>query len=215
MAEFIELDATQEVYGQYFPNPWLAAPKTPAASGQGDEAQILFMSNGHLLSVQAKWGLVQNWRNYGNAPHYYAAGESISHQWTLFEAFRNRRCVIPATSFSYFRTVDGATLRYRLRPAREELLLLGGIFELNVSQFACPSATMAVITTKPNHKLLPYGLPVPLVLTKKQMKYWLHPHADIGDIKRFVKPCGRGALLLDITVERRPELAAAQEFSLG
>ncbi|MFA7271022.1 MAG: SOS response-associated peptidase family protein [Sterolibacterium sp.] len=213
MAELIELDATQEVYGQYFPNPWLSVPKAPVSSGQGDEAAILFMSNGLILSLQAKWGLVQNWRNYDHAPYYYAAVETISHQWTLFEAFRNRRCIIPATSFSYLREVDGATLRYRLRAAREELLLLGGILEPNV-QHSCPSATMALITTKPNRKLSPYGLPVPLVLTKKQVRPWLNPYTDISDVRGFVRPCSRGALLLEITLERRSASAAEQAFSL-
>lgn len=212
MTEFIELDPTPETSA----HPWLSSLTEPISTQQGDQAHILFSRGGELILARATWGLVQHWRAYGNAPHYSVAGETIARQWTLSEAFRNRRCVIPATSFSYLREVDGATLRYRLRPARGGFLLLGGIHEPNVPQLGGSSPTMAVITTTPNSKLAPYGLPVPLLLTRRQAWQWLQADTDIGEIRGLVRPCSRSHLALEIAVESPGELASSErEFALA
>ena len=199
MSEKILLNATSAYYEKYFPGARLSPPEALRVSSHGEAVQMLHMPGADIQDEEARWGFIPAWRMTAGEPSYYAAGASISREWTRSVAFRNWRCIIPATSFVVLRKIDGETMRYELTRTGGGLMLLGGIFEPNPHPAGGSAPTVALITTTPNRMLAPHGLQVPLLLNQKQVMPWLRGRTNIDVVKGFIRPPGESTLTLTIT----------------
>ena len=201
MTERIVLDTTPEEYLKYFPDTCAESPCGARSSAPGDMVQIVGLGGGKVLDADAVWGFVPQWSATADNPAYFAAGASIPRNWMLSVAFRNWRCIVPATSLVSLREVDGVMMRYKLSRTGGGLMLLGGIFEPNPHHVGAKAPTVALITTAPNRMLAPHGLQVPLLLNRKQIMPWLRSRTNIDLVNDFIRPPGENSLKLTITVE--------------
>ena len=202
MTEKIVLNATPEEYLKYFPGMGLAPPAQSSSSTHGETVQALRMVGDAVGDMQAVWGFVPKWRTRADEPIYYAAGGTIARAWTCSVAFRNWRCIVPASRFTCQREVDGVNMRYTITRTGGGLMLLAGIFEPNPPQAVPSAATVALLTTAPNRMLSPHGLPLPLLLNQKQVLPWLRGRTNIDVVKSFIRPPGEHALTLTVTLDR-------------
>ena len=201
MAESIVLDTTLEEYRKYFSGACAEPPSGARWSAPDDTVRIVGMRGSDVADTEAVWGFVPQWRTYADNPAYYAAGASIHREWTLSVAFRNWRCIVPASSLVSLREVDGVMMCYKLSRTGGGLMLLGGIFEPNPRHVGAKAPTVALVTTVPNRMLAPHGLPVPLLLNRKQIMPWLRSRTNIDLVNDFIQPPGENSLKLAITVE--------------
>ena len=199
MSPIITLNAFPEAYDNYFEDRWFSPPDAPQLASHGDKVQMICMRSGDVLAEDAVWGFVPHWRDYGDNPINYAAGETITRKWTVSGSFRDRRCIIPATSFTYFKDVDGVTMSYCLTSNNGELMLLGGIYESTPPYFSAPSPTVALITTLPNPSLQYYARQMPLLLSKDQILPWLRYSENVAEPKSFIHPYAGDDLTLTIS----------------
>lgn len=201
MTEKIELNATSEEYARYFPGARFSPPEALRSSVPGETVQIVHMHGAGVLDAEAVWGFVPQWRLHADNPIYYAAGATITKKWMCSVAFRNWRCIVPASSFAYLRKIDGVTMRYELSRTGGGLLLLAGIFEPSPPQSGGKAPTVALVTTTPNRKLAPHGLHVPLILSQKQIMSWLRCRKNPLAAKGLIRPPGADELRLTVSVE--------------
>ncbi len=200
MTEKIVLDATPAQYRESFPNTSILPPEKCGSSEPGDRLQIINMIRGDATDAQAVWGFVPQWRMTADNPVYYASGATISRKWTTSVAFRNWRCIVPASCFTWLREIDGVTMSYTLSRNDGGVLLLGGIFGPNPPHAMGTAPTAALVTTTPNRMLAPHGLQVPLILKKKEVMPWLRARTNIDVVKSFIRPPGASDLKLVISL---------------
>ncbi len=209
MTEKIVLEATPDEYKESFPNDSFFPPEKSKTSEPGDRLQIITMISGEATNAEAVWGFVPQWRMTADDPIYYTAGATIGRKWTTSVAFRNWRCIVPATYFTWLREIDGVTMSYTLSRNDGGLLLLGGIFGPNIPYAQGSALTAGLVTTAPNRMLAPHGLQVPLVLKKKDVMPWLRSRTNIDFVKSFIRPPGANELRLTIS------LPAVESASMG
>ena len=209
MTEKIVLNATPDQYKEFFPNDSLFPPNRHRSSKPGDRLQIINMIRGDAADAEAVWGFVPQWRMTADNPIYYTSGATISRKWTTSVAFRNWRCIVPATLFTWLREIDGVTMSYTISRNDGGILLLGGIFGPNLPHATGASLTAGLVTTAPNRMLTPHGLQVPLILKKKEVMPWLRSRTNIDLVKSFIRPPGANDLKLTIS------LPAAERASMG
>lgn len=206
MNDRIVLSSTPEGYREHFDNIGLLPPAGFRSSGPGDKAQIIHLLGGRIVSGDAVWGFAPQWHTSGETPACYAAGATITRKWTYSVAFRNWRCIVPATALICSRKVDGVTMHYELSRVGGGLMLMAGIYEPNLSHNGANDPTAALITTMPNLILAPHGLQVPLLLNRKEIMPWLRSRTDIGLIKSFIRRSADDSLTLRISVDPTPSV---------
>ena len=199
MTETITLKARPTDYKKCFPNACFSPPDGLRSSEPGDIVQAVSMMDGMCFASKAVWGLVPP----AHSTHCitYADGATVSRMHTTSSAFRNWRCLVPASLFTYVREVDGVTMRYKLSRRDGEVMLLAGIMEPNPPRFGGQEATVALIRTPSNRLLGPHGLYAPLVLEQKQVEPWLRPGTSVTEVKGFIQPPADHALKLTINLE--------------
>lgn len=168
----------------------------------------------HLL----RWGLVPHWAKdaAGGARLNNARGESVAAKPSFRDAFRRRRCLIPASGFYEWKTAGKARQPYYISAASGEPLALGGLWESWRAPDGGILRTACVVTTGPNALMEPIHERMPVIVPRERWQDWLAaPSEAIADL---VAPCPAGLLQawpvagrVSRTAEDDPNLIAALE----
>jgi putative SOS response-associated peptidase YedK len=130
-----------------------------------------------------RWGLVPSWAKtpaVGDR-QINARAESIAERGAYQQAFRKRRCIVPADAFYEWQTVDGVKVPYLVRRRDGDPLAFAGIWEVWREPDAPaddPDAwlrTCAIVTTRANEFLAPVHDRMPVVLGSDAWDTWLDP----------------------------------------
>jgi len=125
----------------------------------------------HLL----RWGLVPHWAkdpSIGNKLNN-ARGESVAEKPSFREAFKRRRCLIPATGFYEWKAEGKLKQPYFISLKSGELLAMGGLWETWQSPEGDLLRTCAIITTSPNALMESIHDRMPVILAPEHWQAWL------------------------------------------
>jgi putative SOS response-associated peptidase YedK len=158
------LDAAPELEAHYniCPGTGIIAVRTGERSGR--RAQL------------HRWGLIPAWAKdpaIGNKLAN-ARAESIGERPAFREAFRLRRCLVPASGFYEWQSVAGRKQPYYLSPADGALFGLAGIAE----EWQGPQQSLrsvALITTAPNELMRGIHDRMPVIVAPEHYGAWLDP----------------------------------------
>ena len=131
-------------------------------------AQVLIVrSNG---AAKVRWGLVPRWAKDPavGAKMNNARAETVAQKPSFREAYRKRRCLIPANGFYEWKPENGLKQPYYIYPSGGALFAFAGLWEQWNDLQTC-----AVITTESNEKMAAVHERMPVIVSPAEYATWL------------------------------------------
>ena len=119
-------------------------------------------------------------------PLVNAKSETAAERPTFRDAFRSRRCVIPASWYFEWehrvsesgKTVTGD--KYAIQPAGSEITWLAGLYRIEDGY-----PRFVVLTREPSEEIRKIHDRMPLILPEEQISEWIRPDADPGPLLSY------------------------------
>jgi putative SOS response-associated peptidase YedK len=121
-----------------------------------------------------RWGLTPPWSK-GRRPIINARSETIAEKPSFREAFRQRRCLVPATGFFEWQKLGKATQPFCIRRRDRAVFALAGIWDRFRDDDGNPVEAFAILTTGPNKTMSPVHDRMPVILDATDYSTWLEP----------------------------------------
>lgn len=154
--------------------------------------------------VQVRWGLVPAWaRDLSmGAKMINARAESVAEKPAFRDAFRKRRCLIPADGFYEWQASGRGKRPFRIglkggTPEAMPLFAFAGLWEWwEKAADGVPVETCTIVTTEANLPLRPIHERMPVILQPGDYTTWLDPAAPLKDAQALLKPYAADAMLV-------------------
>ncbi len=161
---------------------------------------VVLEHNGQRRLQDAIWWLLLEPTDSGFKPSQYTSFNTRSDKLHTkgsagFTAYRQQRCIIPASGFGETEVIDGKSVYHDF--IGEKAIAFGGLYrtwlnkETGELTYSC-----SIITLPPHPKLLPYhSKAMPLMLPPEQLDLWLSPtQQDVSVFDDLLKPVLRQQL---------------------
>ncbi|MBM3600694.1 MAG: SOS response-associated peptidase [Alphaproteobacteria bacterium] len=140
-----------------------------------------------------RWGLVPSWSKEvaKSAPMINARSETVATKPSFRTAFRDRRCLVPATGYYEWRTDPSGKQPFHITSAAGGVLAFAGIWETwrNPAEPEAPLLlSCALMTTTPTAELSAIHDRMPVILPRFQWDVWLDPATAPEDLTALLKP---------------------------
>jgi putative SOS response-associated peptidase YedK len=154
-------------------------------------AAIRPAGGGRELSMLA-WGLVPAWSKSpkGGPPLINARGESVATKPSFRDAFRKRRCLIPADGFyEWKKTGPRSKQPYYIRVRGGRPFAFAGLWEHWEAADGAALDSCTIITTDANEALRDLHDRMPVILPPDSYDEWLDPNAaNPAELERLLVP---------------------------
>jgi putative SOS response-associated peptidase YedK len=147
----------------------------PAGAGQGEISTAAPSTPGgpaaELLSM--RWGFLPAWAPEGTGAMINARAETAADKPTFRDAFRRRRCLIPADGFYEWAKSSRRKEPHWIHLRDEPPFAFAGLWERWHDFDTC-----AILTTAANPLLAPFHDRMPVILTESASPQWLDPETE-------------------------------------
>ena len=181
LAEHFDLSGDIE-----FAPSWNIAPSLRICSITADR-------DGHRHIGRMQWGLIPSWAKEASIGHKLAnaRGETVAEKPSFRSAFRQRRCIIPATGFFEWKSERGVKQPWYVSLKSGEPMAFAGLWESwhgvgrqgesggenkDEAVISC-----CIITISANALMETIHDRMPVILDKSQWATWLSPQVHEGD----------------------------------
>jgi putative SOS response-associated peptidase YedK len=122
-----------------------------------------------------KWGLVPSWAKDASvgARLINARSETVQEKPSFREAFKRRRCIIPADGFYEWQRTKGRKQPYFFRMRDEMPFGFAGLWERWEAEGGRVINSCAILTTEANEVLRPVHDRMPVILHPEDYELWL------------------------------------------
>jgi putative SOS response-associated peptidase YedK len=150
-------------------------------------SQVLIVRKNEASMV--RWGLIPRWARDPSigAKLNNARAETVAEKPSFRDAYRKRRCLIPASGFYEWKTEAGRKQPYYVLPSTGALFAFAGLWE----SWTGPDGalqTCAIITTEANEKMRAVHDRMPVILPPERYAGWL------DGLEAPLQPCPPGAI---------------------
>jgi len=130
--------------------------------------------SGRVLTA-LQWGLVPAWAKDPSigAKLINARGESLGEKPSFHSAFRDRRCLIPASGFYEWRKGPMGKQPMYAGLRSKQLFAMAGLYESWTGPGGQELRTCTIITTTPNQLLKPIHDRMPVIIPPEKRALWL------------------------------------------
>lgn len=143
-----------------------------------------------------RWGLVPSWSrdDSGAARAINARSEGVAETRLFQEAFRRRRCLVPADAFYEWELEQGRRLPWRIhRPDRRPFLMAGVWDSCDLGGNAsAPLETFAVLTTRANDDVRGIHDRMPVLLEGEAASAWMDEETPTDVLQGLCVPAPGG-----------------------
>lgn len=187
---FAQLQTISDLIKAYFIDDVLTDVSAGYNIAPGSRIVSLIRKDGKRLLVDFQWGLIPHWAKDRAAGMglINARAESILQKPSFRNAFRSRRCLIPASGFYEWKKEGRIKIPYYVRLLSGRPFAFAGIHETWVSPGGEEVATCAIITTGPNEVMKPIHDRMPVILGDNYHDVWLDPSLGQEEALSLLKP---------------------------
>ena len=177
LAEIFELLRTPEVQPRYN-----IAPSQPVLAVREREGA-------RELAV-LQWGLIPGWSKVPKSGPINARSETVATKPTFKNAFRRRRCLIPADGFYEWKQLGPKEKQpYFIHRLDDKLFAFAGLWEGWRGPDGSSLESCAIVTTDTNRRLAELHDRMPVVLEREDYAEWLDPtNEDVESLQRLLMP---------------------------
>lgn len=147
------------------------------------------IGNGRELAL-ARWGLVPHWSKE-EKPKYStinARAETVAEKPTYREAFKRKRCLIPATGFYEWVLEGGQKMPHHIRLAEGGLFAFAGLWD-HWDREGEGFDSCSIIVTSANQTMRPIHDRMPVILNSSQYNTWLNiQHYNRAQLDALLTP---------------------------
>ena len=172
------------------------APRFNIAPGQ-EVLAVRARGDGTRRAEPLRWGLVPPWSSPGPGPPLInARGETAAERPAFRDAFRARRCIVPASGF--YEWADRGDFRqpYWIAPRDGAPWGIAGLWELWMDSAGARLESCALLTTAANARIADLHDRMPAILAPEQYALWLDPAQDVAALAALLAPLASDALAL-------------------
>ncbi len=142
----------------------------------GTEQLVIVAEDGRRVARWHRWGLIPHWAKDAAIGYktINARGENAAAKPAFRAAFRQRRCLVPASGFYEWKAEGGGKQPYLIREKRGGLISFAGLWET----WAGPEGELrafSIITTEPNELLARIYDRMPAIVRREHYARWLDP----------------------------------------
>ncbi|MCU7813473.1 MAG: SOS response-associated peptidase [Candidatus Thiodiazotropha sp. (ex Notomyrtea botanica)] len=144
-----------------------------------------------------RWGLIPFWSKDEKIGYktINARAETVDSKPAYRAAFKYHRCLIPASGFYEWKTVDGGKQPYCLRPSKESLFAFAGLYERWDDKAGKEIDTCTIIVGEANRDISPIRDRMPIIIDPADFNAWLDPDThDATILKPLLKPWREGEI---------------------
>lgn len=147
--------------------------------------------------LPARWGLVNHWMTDRKQAfkNINARAETVQRTPAYRDAFKQRRCVVPADGFFEWTGPKTAREPIWFHRADGGLILFAGLYE---SWRPSPDEwerTFTIITTTPNDLMEPIHDRMPVILEEDAVDDWMYQRQPAGALMELLAPARDGLLV--------------------
>ena len=137
------------------------------------------------------WGLVPHWMKEPpkDARMINARSETAAEKPAFRDAFRSKRCLVPADGFYEWRKESGGKQPYLIRWKTAEPFAIAGLWASWRRDGGPRLESCALLTTAPNELMEPIHDRMPVILPRESWDLWLDPAvAEVDRLKKLLVP---------------------------
>lgn len=169
------------------------APRPPRCNiAPAQEILAVTLKDGKRVLSTLRWGLVPSWvRDYKrSAPMINARMETLLEKPYFKDAFKARRCLIPADGF--FEWAQGSNIKDKVpmyfKYKDSELFAFAGIWETWKNIDGSVVNSCSIITVPANELVSGIHERMPAILTPEAESLWLDEGADASSLLNLLRP---------------------------
>jgi len=156
-----------------------------------DEAAVVVQRDDRRAVVRYRWGLIPSWAEPRQASKAFnARAETLASSGLFRDAFRRRRCLVPADGFYEWLRVDGTRQPMRIHDPGGEPLALAGLWTGRRDEASGEwQRTFTIVTTRPNAFMASIHDRMPVVIPRDAWASWLDPTPrEPGELRALLEP---------------------------
>jgi putative SOS response-associated peptidase YedK len=153
-------------------------------------AAVRATSAGRSLSY-LRWGLIPSWSADPKIGYKLlnARSETVAEKPSFRAAFKQRRCLIPASGFYEWQKGEGRSKQpFFIRPRDSDLFSFAGLWEKWNDPKGETVETCTILTTTANEVMRPLHDRMPVILDDGGNALWLDPSASVDALRALFVP---------------------------
>ncbi|MBI2753009.1 MAG: SOS response-associated peptidase [Betaproteobacteria bacterium] len=175
-----------------------AAPDAAPRYNIAPTAEVLIVraADGPRATAQVRWGLVPRWAkdpSIGTRLNN-ARAETVAEKPAFRDAYRGRRCLVPASGFYEWKSEAGRKQPYYVYPASGELFAFAGLWERWHGPQG-PLETCVIVTTDANERMQPIHDRMPVIVAPADYARWLDLRSG-AEPAALLHPCDPEAIAI-------------------
>lgn len=152
-------------------------------------AAVRAMSTGRALNM-LRWGLIPSWSADPKIGYKLtnARSETVAEKPSFRSAFKQRRCLIPASGYYEWQKIGSQKQPHFIRPRDGGLFSFAGLWERWNDPKGEVVETCTILTTSANEVMRPIHERMPVILDAGGEVLWLDPTATADALRTLFVP---------------------------
>ena len=148
---------------------------------------VVQLDDGSYKAVYLHWGLIPHWSKERKISSHLinARAETLAEKASFKAAYRQRRCLIPATGFYEWQKREQGKQAYCIQNDQHQLFAFAGLWEYwehdTETIYSC-----TIITTAANELMQSIHPRMPVILGKQNYRQWLDKQASLETTQQLL-----------------------------